>query len=186
MDENEIEEAVNAGAVLLHGCSLENLANIIADNRLRNDIRDPGGPVGVSLTRSMAVAESFGKANEEIFTEILYDWYELSTGMAGQTRKGAILVFKRSDLSDLTLVEYDDFEGSGPDEQEERVIGQINNAFNRMSAIMVDRSEYEWFRSVVDQHFRAMNEPADNLLAALSKVEAKIVYRDEPVMALAM
>ncbi|TLX17098.1 hypothetical protein [Rhizobium sp. MHM7A] len=186
MDENEIEEAVNAGTVLLHGCSLENVANIIVDNRLRNDIRDHGGPLGVSLTRSLAIAESFGKASEEDFSEILYDWYELKTGLAAQTRKGAILVFKRSDLTDLALVEYDDFEGSGPNEQEERVLGQINNAFRRLSSILVDRAEYDWFRSVVDQHFRAMNEPADKLLAALTKAESKIVFKDEPVLALAM
>lgn len=186
MNENEIEEAVNAGTVLLHGCSLENLANIIIDNRLRNDIRDHGGPLGVSLTRSLAIAENFGKANEEIFSEILYDWYELTAGLAGQTRKGSILVFNRAELSDLSLVEYDDFEGSGPNEQEERVVGQINNAFQRLSAILVDRIEYDWFRSVVDQHFRAMNEPADKLLAALTKAESKIVFRGEPTLALAM
>jgi hypothetical protein len=186
MDEVAIAEAVISGAVLLHGCSLENMSNILLDNLVRNDLRTHGGPRGISLTRSMSTAEAFCKAHEEEFTEILDDWYELKDGLATEDRQGAILVFARSNLSDLTIIDYDDNPDSDHSEHEERVLGEVDNVFHRLSAILVNQQELEWFRSVVDTNFRAMDEPADDLLQAIEKAESKIVFRENLVPAFSM
>lgn len=186
MDEKDIEEAVNSGTVLLHGCSLENVANIILDDLIRNDLRVHGGPQGVSLTRSMKIAQSFGKAHEEEFSEILGDWYNLRDGLASEYRQGAILVFSRSSLADLTIIDYDDNPDSDYSEDEERVIGEIDRVSERLSAILVCQDEFEWFRSVVDVSFRAMEEPADELLQALDKAQFKVVFKVMPGTALTM
>lgn len=182
MHRSELEEAILAGEVLMHGCSLDNLANILVDDTLRSGLRKHAGPSGVSLTTSIDIARQFCRTHEDEFDEVLHGWYGVSDEREGVERQGAILVFTRSSLSDLTLVPFLDIDSY--DEQEERVIGDVDRVHDRLVAILVGDADVRWFETVVDEVFRAMAEPADAPLAAIEAAQPKFAFIKDPSMAL--
>lgn len=170
-------EASAAGEILMHGCSLDNLAAILADDVLRRGLRGQAGPQGVSLTTSIEIARQFCRTHEDEFNEILHSHYGVGDDWSERFRSGVVLVFARDALADLEMVPFRDIDSY--DEHEERVLGDVGNVLERLSCIAVDPADIEWFESVVDDVFRAMGEPADEMLAALARGTAKFVAHED-------
>lgn len=182
MEYSELKEAVAAGEVLMHGCSLDNLAAILADDALRSGLRKHAGPQGVSLTRSLDIAMQFCRTHEDEFTEVLASYYGVEDERAGRDRHGVVLVFTRDSLADLHILPFVDIEGY--DEHEERVLGDVENVLGRLACIVVDQDDLEWYRSLVDEVFHSMGDPCEEIVAALDLGAMKVVSRDilEPSM----
>lgn len=172
----DLADKVIEGDVLMHGCSLDNLATILADGVLRCGLRKHAGPAGVSLTTSIDIARQYCRTHEDEFNEVLHSWYDVA---AEADRHGVVLVFSRTSLSDLAIIPFNDF--TDYDEQEERVLGDIDNVFDRLLAIVVDEAEVSWFEAVVDVTFRASGEPADDLLRVMDVARSKFVHTKAPV-----
>jgi hypothetical protein len=165
---------IERGDGLVHGTSLDATLHMLSDDLMDSSVRDFDGPAGISLTRSLDVTRAFRTYWEDQFDAALSSYYGVEEYKPGGTRFGSILVFDRQNLADLKMAPFED-EGS-PDEQEERVFGDIDHLRSRLSAIIVDEDEYGWFKSVIDTAFRKTDDNADEMLAILKGHEHLIVF----------
>lgn len=169
---------IESGEVLLHGTSLDAALQMLRDDFMDCEVRDFAGPSGVSLTRSLDVTREFRTYWEEQFDDALAGHYDVDEFLPGEQRFGAIFVFARENLKDLRVEPYEDDES--PDEQEERVFGNVDQLRSRLAAILIADGELEWFRNIVDTRFRAVDGNADKMLAILDENKHLFVHAQVP------
>lgn len=118
-------------AKLYHGTSLLNLLQILQDGVIRPDLSDDGHRRGLSLSRSLGIAEHFAAAKEKE----VHDRHGFEA-VVGPAAAGVVLVFNRAKLRkqvELAPVRW----GLAADEQEERALGYIAPVEQSLVAINI-------------------------------------------------